>query len=58
MIYNSESRSDMNNNNISCSFGKSKTKEYKIPRKHQNQNLKEDKIYDIKERSFQLVKKC
>jgi len=44
-----------NNNNISCSFGKSKSKEYKIPRKHQNQNPKEDKIYDIRERSFQFA---
>jgi hypothetical protein len=36
-----------NNNNFSSSFGKSKSKEYKIPRKHKTQNPQMDDIIEI-----------
>ena len=45
----------MNNNDSSCYFKKSKSKNNQIQRKHQNQKPKEEKIFDIRERSFQFA---
>jgi four helix bundle protein len=45
----------MNNNGKPCYLKNSKSKIYKTQRKHQKQNTKGDKIFDIRERSFQFA---
>jgi four helix bundle protein len=45
----------MNNYVESGCFENSKSKNGQIQRKHQNQKPKEDKIFDIRERSFQFA---
>ena len=45
----------MENNDNSCFFQNSKSKNSQIQRKHQNQNPKGEKIFDIRERSFQFA---